>query len=330
MNDAYAIALQPQRERFEFFRGVVDRVFCPMQVQPSLLPGQTFGGSVAVTDFRGIRLARVATSACFVRRRAEDIACISSPGYLVKFQLKGQSLWTQRGRQLQLTPGDFVICSTTEPYSLRFLEAYSMPVIGLSNQAMHDLTPHPNRFLGVRMNGEEADCGLLSSFVSQVVVRMGQLSEPMLGRVEANILDLLGAVLTTRSDKTPMSAAMQLRRIKVYVRSHLRDPRLSPAMIATEFGISAIRTRVVPRRADYPRKLHSLAPSGRMPAGARGKSRRRAVAHRPGAALGILRPVAYVTLLPRGIPVDAQGISQTRRTVGSRSSCCVPTIGVER
>jgi AraC-like DNA-binding protein len=239
MNDAYAIALLPQRERFEFFRGVVDRVFCPMQVQPSLQPGQTFGGSIAVTDFRGIRLAHVATSACFVRRRAEDIARISSPGYLVKFQLKGRSLWTQRGRQLQLTPGDFVICSTTEPYSLRFLEAYSMPVIGLSNQTMHDLTPHPNRFLGVRMNGEEADCGLLSSFVSQVVVRMGQLSEPMLGRVEANILDLLGAVLTTRSDKTPKSAAMQLRRIKVYVQSHLRDPRMSTAMIATEFGISA-------------------------------------------------------------------------------------------
>jgi len=144
-----------------------------------------------------------------------------------------------------LRAGDFVIASTAEPYSLVLREDYEMPVLSLSAQTMRDLTPEPGRFLGVRMAREDADCGLLSSFIEQVIARMALLKEPMISRVEANILDLLGGVLSARDRETGMSASQQLSQIKAYIEKHLHDRRLDPETIASAFGVST-------------RHLHSL------------------------------------------------------------------------
>jgi AraC family transcriptional activator of tynA and feaB len=245
MYESLPVSVAQRAERFDYFQSVVDRVFCNMQVKPGGGPGKPFEGVVEVADLGSVRLARVATAACTVHRRPEHIARIREPSYLVKFQLKGESHWTQRGREVHLRPGDFVIASTAEPYTLRFQEDYEMPVLAVSVATMRDLVVNPDRFLGVRMMREDADCGLLSSFVAQVVARMAHLREPMISRIEANILDLLGGILSTRNRHGSLSPSQQLVQIKGYIQQHQHDRRLRPAMIAAAFSIST-------------RQLHSL------------------------------------------------------------------------
>ncbi len=235
----------PQRERFDYFQSVVDTVFCPMHVQPKSAARESFRGGVEAATLGSVRLARVATSACAVRRRVGDVGRIAQAPYLVKFQLKGESLWTQRNREVHLQPGDFVIASMAEPYSLVFQDDYEMPVLALSPDTMRGLTRDPDRFLGVRMAGEDADCGLLSSFIAQVVVRMSRLREPMISRIEANILDLLGAVLSARSGNGAPTPVQQLGQIKAYIQTHLHDRRLSPAMIGAAFSMSTRRVHAL-------------------------------------------------------------------------------------
>ena len=204
-----------------------------------------FEGALETASLGAVRLARVATSACLVRRRPHDIARVSEAAYLVKFQTRGEALWRQRNREVHLRPGDFVVCSVAEPYWLEFRGAYEMPVLALSAQTMRALTPDPDQFLGVRLSGEDADCGLLSAFIAQVSARMSRLSEAMIGRVEANILDLLGGVLATRTRHGVLTPAQQSAQIKAYIDLHVRDRQLTPAFVAIAFGIST-------------RHLHSL------------------------------------------------------------------------
>jgi AraC family transcriptional regulator, positive regulator of tynA and feaB len=235
---SFPVAAVPERERFSYFQSVVETVFCPMQVRPGGSSEQSFRGSVEATNLGAIRLARVATSACVVRRFGGDVARLADAPYLVKFQLKGESYWSQRGREIHLRPGDFVIASMAEPYSLRFRDDFEMPVLALSPRTMQALTPDPDQFLALRMSGDDADCGLLSSFVAQVVARMSRLKEPMIARVEANILDLLGGVLGARAGRGVLSGSQQLTLIKAFIERHLHDRRLGPGMIAAAFNIS--------------------------------------------------------------------------------------------
>jgi AraC family transcriptional regulator, positive regulator of tynA and feaB len=245
MYETFSLALQKPQQRFDYFQGLIERLFCPMQIEPRSGTAQYFEGALETASLGAVRLARVATSACLVRRRAQDIARVSEVAYLVKFQTRGEALWRQRNREVHLRPGDFVVCSVAEPYRLEFRGPYAMPVLALSAQTMRALTADPDQFLGVRLSGEDADCGLLSAFVAQVSERMSRLSEAMIGRVEANILDLLGGVLAARTRHGALNPAQQSTQIKAYVDLHVRDRQLTPAFVATAFGIST-------------RHLHSL------------------------------------------------------------------------
>ena len=77
-----------------------------------------------------------------------------------------------------------MVCSVAEPYRREFVGDDEMPVLALSAETMRRQTPDPDRFIGVRVGAEEADCGLLRGFVGQVTSRMPRLSEPMRARDE--------------------------------------------------------------------------------------------------------------------------------------------------
>ncbi|MEZ5500252.1 MAG: helix-turn-helix domain-containing protein [Steroidobacteraceae bacterium] len=238
MYQAYPVLAQAPHRRLDYFKGLVDDLFCPMELDLPASSRANFGGGIEAANFGNVQLVKVATSPIQVRRRVQDVARLADAPYLVKFQLRGESIWCQRGRRVHARPGDFVIASTAEPYSLTFHGEYEMPVLVVPNAMMKRLTPDPDQFLGQRLPGEDADCGLLSGFVGQVVSRMHLLSGPMVQRVEANVLDLLGGVLRARARPGALSREQLLAQVTTYIAGHLQDRRLGPALLARVFGVS--------------------------------------------------------------------------------------------
>lgn len=241
MYQSYPLTEVPQREKFDHFAGLVDEVFCPMQCQPHPENAGSFDARIEATDLGNIKLARVCTTPVLVRRRKQDIGQMCDAPYLIKFQLQGEAFWSQRNKDVHLRPGDFVICSTSEPYTLRFDGLYQMPVLAVAEPVMRRLTPDPDQFLGRRMPRDDAACSLLSSFVAQVVQRLPTLPEPMIERVETNILNLLGGVLSTHgrtAAQAQVSRDQHIRNIKGFIADNLRNRRLGPAMIAQAFCVS--------------------------------------------------------------------------------------------
>jgi AraC family transcriptional regulator, positive regulator of tynA and feaB len=238
MYQSFPISTIRQTERFDYFLSVIDEVFCPMHCAPGCSPSQ-FVAKLDAAELGDMRLARISTSPVAVTRRPRDIARIKDPPYLLKFQIRGEARWSQRGREVHLHPGDFVIASTAEPYRLDLVAPHEMLVLAVPGMTMRRLAADPEQFLGRRMPAEDAACGLLSSFVAQAARRLPRLPEAMVERVQINVLDLLGGVLDAHgSSSADRSPEAQLRRIKRFIIQNLRLRHLGPEMIARNFGIS--------------------------------------------------------------------------------------------
>lgn len=229
------------KQRFERFSHLVNELFSPTVCQVENRHRDSFDGQLGVADLGMLKMANVASSALDVSRRLADIAQVDEASYLIKFQLSGHSTLQQCGNIAELSPGDFVVCSTADPYRLRFQGPYRMSVLAITADNAWQLFRGMDSLLGRRMCGADPSCGLLSNFVSSVSGKLVSLPDSMARRVENNLLDLLGGVVnaTTKSSaRARQPAAKTLSAVQKFIQANLNDRRLGPAMIAARFGIS--------------------------------------------------------------------------------------------
>ena len=227
------------------FNDVVTQSFCPMSctsidkdVKPDL-----FRGKLDCSPLNRIQIAKINSTALDVQRSTKDIAKISGDAYfLVKFQLYGQGIVRQMGREARLNPGDFVLCSSSEPYNLHFPSDYQQAVLSIPQSLLREMFQVPDDYLGLKMNREVPIHGILSQFVNSLVQRMDLLEPATVQRLEANIMDLLITSLEVEGGSNrPASlnaADKHLQHIKQFISLHLKDGRLSPDFIAQAEGIS--------------------------------------------------------------------------------------------
>ena len=241
MYQSYPLTVAKKAERFDYFSSIVDELFSPSQSEMVNSDVTTFTGELEATDLGQVKIAKVGTSPLTVNRTRGHISKLTEAPYLVKFQLQGESVFTQRNNEVHLTPGDFVICTTAEPYKLQFTQDYQMSVLAVAESSMNRLMRKPDNLLGKCMPANDPCCGLLSSFVNSVVEKMADLPAPMAERVEINILDLLGGVINSHGEKSRayrLSASEQVQNIKAYINDNLRNRKLGPVMIAEALGVS--------------------------------------------------------------------------------------------
>jgi len=228
---------------FVTFADAASAVFCPMVCNQADGSAQPFHAQLTNTRLDRIHLARIVTSAVNVERRKQDIAQVSGDAsYLVKFQLDGEGLVSHRGLEAHLKRGDFVMCTTNEPYQLRFPADYQMATLAVPHTVLHNMFKTPEDFLGVKMCGQSPVHGLLSQFINSLVDRLDRLEPDIIQRLEANILDLLVTSLHAESrndrDEGAIRALSQREEIKRFIAMNLRDYQLSIDVIASAHGIS--------------------------------------------------------------------------------------------
>ena len=217
---------------------IISDTFCPMSCQSG---ADTFNGYVNLGRLDAIRLATIGGCEMEVVRNRQHIAQVCDNYYLVKFQLDGGSRINHQGREAILNPGDFVLCSSSDPYSLSFDGDFRQAVLSIRQQQLDELVPNTVDTLGLAMNGEDPVNGMLSQFVYSLTRRYDRLQPPTLRRMEANVLDLLVTSLQAKAKPTlAQSESVQtghLLRIKRFIAMHLQDHRLSPDFIAEAEGI---------------------------------------------------------------------------------------------
>jgi len=229
-------------DQFESWNQAVCQAFSPVDCEMAGKLSSDFGGYLETSSLETMHLAQVQSAPLNVYRRKTHIGKVSDDFYLVKFQIEGAGIFSQRGREANLLPGDFVLASATEPYELQFPAHYGQAILAIPHHVLQAQLRDPEQYLGQRMAANQGSNGLLSQFVFSLLKRIDDFDPALLQRLEANILDLL---VTSLSFNTPQSQRLDrsprveyIYRVKNFIYKHLKDPQLSPDMIAQAQGIS--------------------------------------------------------------------------------------------
>lgn len=230
----------PSRQRFDVWNDWVSQTFFPMVCERPRRAEAAFAGEIQSMPLETIALSTVASSPLKVLRRRQDIASQDEGHYLVKVQLQGNGLVRQRGCEAMLQPGDFVICSSIEPYELVFGGPHREAVLTVPQALLKRLVRNPDRHIGLRKQKSVAVNGLLTQFVGSLDEQMPRLTPDIVGRLEPVVLDLLVTALSfgeTDSARGDVKGEY-LCRTRQFIQRNLHDADLSPLKIASAIGIS--------------------------------------------------------------------------------------------
>ncbi len=234
----------PGAERFALFGELVNDAFCPMSCQLPSNSGDTFNAAVRSQQLGELGFAAIRTSPLNVYRRRSDIAQATDASYLVKIQVEGEGVVQQMGREAHLSPGDFALCLSSEPYELHFDSDYSQIILAVPQPLLDECVKNPSQHLGVRMGSSVGVNGLFSQFVMSIASRLEDMDGVLFKHLEANVIDLLATTLghaqeTQRREQLNGGVKCEyIKRIKHFIRRNLDDDRLRPEWIAASCKIS--------------------------------------------------------------------------------------------
>ncbi len=224
------------------FDSQVGALFFPMACEAAR--EDTFSGTLQSQRLGRAGLAAVRSTPLDVYRRRSHIGRAADTVYMVKVQVEGESLVRHCGREAHLRAGDFTLCSSAEPYHLRFPGDYCQVVLAIPESAMEACVRQPARFLGLRMDARAGANGLFSQFLVSIARCPGAIDALLARRLESNVMDLLATALDHTGDARRREVAdcgarlEYLHRIRAFIRRHLDDERLGPDWVAESHGIS--------------------------------------------------------------------------------------------
>ncbi|MFJ4620299.1 helix-turn-helix domain-containing protein [Streptomyces sp. NPDC088812] len=242
----------PLADRFDAWREYVIKTHVPMELSSE------DASDLRVTD-RVLNLGSVAVRSVRVPsvtvRRTPKLVRQSDPeAYQVSLVRQGSVDLVQQGRADRLTthrPYDLTLLDTSRPNEMRIrTQEGQQSLTGLALLVPKALLSVPtdsvDSLLAQRIPGGEGIVALLIGFIAQLTsdtASFGPGDGPRLGTVVVDLLSAsLAQVLERENSLTPETRGRTLTlRIDAFIQQNLRDPRLTPEVVAAAHHISVSR-----------------------------------------------------------------------------------------
>ena len=200
--------------------------------------GSPFNGGLAVGALGSLQLQEVTGGAADVHRTRSTIR-MSDPSLIkVGVQIRGNGLLVQHDREAALTPGDFVIYETSQPYAWRFENHFTTFFLMIPRDRLR-LPTSVETFTAVPIRGGEGMGSLVSPLLANLRQGLSKVALSVPPLFEDAVLDLISATLsghTTQASTAPGAAI--LNSAKVFIETHLADPALDTSKVAAAHHVS--------------------------------------------------------------------------------------------
>jgi len=198
---------------------------------------------LTVIELGPAQLISMRTGEAIITRSRRDIGHAPRDRVLTFiFQVAGRLTFEHYGHCIVLDAGDVSLCDNGVPYTLHTEHGAEMILLRVPAKFANAYLPVANCFCGHRLGSDD---GLASTATAMAIdlARRGQGALDADSRVRAAgfLLEVIAsAYAATLADQLPGSPvrAGRLRTVKLYVEQHLRDPDLSPSIVAERLKVS--------------------------------------------------------------------------------------------
>jgi AraC family transcriptional activator of tynA and feaB len=234
----------PERDQFDYWREVICQAFVPL-MPGRKDPGPGFASTVETRPLAEVNRARIASRAQTTRHGPREVAHTDGAFYFVNLQVAGRCRTRVGTTDTVVSPGQFVLVDTTQPYYFDFEDDWRMMSYRVPHQLLRSERPGPGLRIGVPVDG--AGVGGVVTSLMRALWDVDDAAEPAAMReLERSFAAAVTAATMPaglRAEPTPRATlrAAVLR----HVQDHLTDSSLSVTSVCRWFAIS-------------PRTLHNL------------------------------------------------------------------------
>ncbi|GGK58412.1 helix-turn-helix domain-containing protein [Amphritea balenae] len=239
MHNRYSTHLLPQRERQDYWKGVIDNAYFPLELDFHN-PDQ-FNGQLSQWQMGQLDISRLETSATCYKRVARQID-ESEPYFLISIPAQEQVRFSQADRTVVCNPGAFILERSDLPYEFSYNKDNALWVIRVPVSQLRSRIREPERFLYMEFDKRRGMGNVFFSFMRNIVQQSSYTDDAAHDVLSNQLIDLLAHSMEN-DDRVLMSneanlRSVHLRNIETFVRENIQRSELSPDMIACACQIS--------------------------------------------------------------------------------------------
>lgn len=238
--DVYSTASVPRSARASYWNDVYSRRFAQVTFNP--VDREGFEAELRMGVVGPISIARVHSKPTDIERTRSHIRRGDARIFSFLLQARGQAVFSHYGHESRMEEGDFTLCDNAAPHRLACSAGTELIILRTSPDVLRNYLPIPEQLCGLRLPAGKGMTSTAADMAQRLwsLVEAG-LPEKFRAMIARNLLDTMATAYAIAFDTSlSESAAVSARKAqaKRYIEAHLRDPDLTPCVVAQALGIS--------------------------------------------------------------------------------------------
>lgn len=240
MRATYSIGQTAPNARKRLWQEIISTVYFPLDLK--FQTAAEFEGTLDCWTLGQVSITRNRCDGLLYRRHERHLVSEREESFLITVPDRAEIRFVQDGREVYCCPGQFLIERSHLPYEFSHKEPACLWVLKIPSAVLRARIARPERLATLQFDASRSVGALFVDMLRLTAPRLDEMDEPARVLMGSQLVDLLAMaveadqrVLVGRSSSVRNA---HLYRAEHFIRSNLRDMRLSPQMVAEGCGIS--------------------------------------------------------------------------------------------
>jgi AraC-like DNA-binding protein len=233
----------PPEDRLSYWEKLVSDIFTRFEVELDGIPSEDFVGSVIDHSTEDLGIFEISSQSPHrVRHPGGGAYDSQNSAIVITLQVEGSGKIYQDGRQDIIQPGDITLFDASRQFDLHFDGPIRQLSLSIPWQSVQRQLISPKKMTGIGISGSIGVGSVASEFVNTFAKQAANMAATEREGLMRSLVDIINAAVISRLASAKLSKSdysdFQLNTARVYVEENLRDPDLSPAVVAAAMGVS--------------------------------------------------------------------------------------------